>query len=51
MRREYTTSAEDPEHRRSMAYATVHTHISLLTIKGASTVRRVVRTDGGKGSE
>jgi hypothetical protein len=29
----------------------LYTHISLLTIKGASAVRRVARTNGGKGSE
>jgi hypothetical protein len=51
MRRECTASVGDPEHSRSMAYATVHTHISLLTIKGASTVRRVMRTEGVKQSE
>jgi hypothetical protein len=28
-----------------------YTHIGLLTIKGASAARRVVRTNGGKGSE
>jgi hypothetical protein len=49
MRREYTASARDPRHGRSMAYAIMHTHITLLTIKGASTVRRVARGNGGKG--
>jgi hypothetical protein len=34
-----------------MAHVTVHTHIGLLAVKGASTVRKVVRVNGGKGSE
>jgi hypothetical protein len=49
--REPTALARDPRHGRSMAYATVHTHIGLLNIKGATTARKVVRTNGGKGSE
>jgi hypothetical protein len=47
----HTALARDPEHGRSMAYATMHTHVSLLTIKGASTARRVAKVNGGKGSE
>jgi hypothetical protein len=43
--------ARGPEHGRSMAYATMHTYIGLLTIKGASTARRVVTMNRGKGSE
>jgi hypothetical protein len=46
--RRHTVSARGPEHGRSMAYATMHNHIGLLTIRGASAARRVVMTNGGK---
>jgi hypothetical protein len=50
-RKGHTASARDPRHGRNMAYATVHTHIGLLTIEGASTAGRVAGTNGGKESE